>query len=74
MMLKPQMYETKKKGKFIELRVYVCGMRVKSLAERIPPCFGLIKELLKRKVNCRARCSLRDFCKKVSVQFTGDLD
>ncbi len=72
MILKPKLYKSKKSEK-LELRLYVCGMRVKSLAEKIPSCFGLINELKKKKVNCRARCSLRDFCKKVSIQFKGEL-
>lgn len=75
MLLKPKLYKTKKypKGK-IELRLYSCGMRINSLADRIPPCFGLINELKRKKVNCRARCSLREFCKKVAIQFKGDLE
>jgi len=64
MMLKPQIYENKKKGKFIELRLYVAGRRVKNLAERIPSCFGYAD-----KVNCRCRCSIRKFCRRVCVQF-----
>lgn len=72
MILKPKLYKTKKYER-IELRLYSCGRRVKNLAERIPSCFGLINELKKKGVNCRTRCSLNNFCKKVSVQFEGDL-
>ena len=68
MILRPQLYG-KKNHKKLELRLYVCGSRVKSLAEPRPSCFGLINELKKNKVNCSCRCDLRVFCKKVSVQF-----
>ena len=67
MMLKPQLYETKKKGKFIELRLYVAGRRVKSLSDRIPSCFGF-----GNRINCRCRCSIKRFCRKVSIQFGDD--
>jgi len=73
MLLRPKLYKTKRTEK-LELRLYVCGMRLKNLAERIPPCFGLINELKRKKVNCRARCILRDFCKKISIQFKGELN
>ena len=69
MILKPKIYKTKKSEK-LELRLYVAGRRVKSLAEKRPICFGY-KGIL---VNCRCRCSLSDFCKKVSIQFTDELE
>jgi len=72
MILKPKLYKTKRYER-IELRLYVCGRRVKSLAERRPSCFGLINELKGKGVNCLVRCSLREFCYKVSIQFKGDL-
>lgn len=73
MILKPKLYKTKKSEK-LELRLYIVGMRVKSLSERIPTCFGLINELRKLKVNCRTRCNLKDFCKKISIQFKNELN
>jgi len=72
MILKPKLYKTKRSEK-LELRLYVAGMRVKSLTKRIPTCFGLINELKRTKTNCRCRCNLRNFCRKVSVQFKGEL-
>lgn len=68
MILKPKVYKTKRSEK-LELRLYIAGSRVKSLADRKPACFGA-KGLL---VNCRCRCSLSNFCKKVSIQFKGEL-
>jgi len=63
MILKPRIYKTKKSEK-LELRLYNAGRRVKSLAEKIPACFGY-----KGIIRCRCRCSLSDFCKRVSIQF-----